>query len=113
MPPASRRALLASLLAPALGSCRASLPALTSPVTTPGAQALLADAAAAHGVGALAGMSDVNISYAGEWPSLVNRLQPELVDAGFRGGSQERLLLREDADAAVAAARAGTLAGLP
>ena len=94
MPP-SRRALLASLLAPALGSCTAPLPVLTSPATTPAAQALLAESAAAHGVAALAGISDLNISYAGEWPSFVNRLQPELVDAGFRGGSQERLLLRE------------------
>jgi hypothetical protein len=40
-------------------------------------------------------MTDVSVSYAGQWHGLVGSLQPALVDAGFRGGSQERLLLRD------------------
>ena len=91
--PASRRALLASLLGPALASCAAPLPPLDS-ATAPGAQALLTESAAAHGSAAFAGMADISVSYAGEWGGVVDRLQPELVDAGFRGGSQERLLLQ-------------------
>ncbi len=40
-------------------------------------------------------VADISVSYAGHWRPLVGSLQPVLVDAGFRGGSQERLLLRE------------------
>jgi hypothetical protein len=43
----------------------------------------------------LSKVNDLSVSYAGEWPALVGRLQPALVDSGFRGGSEERLLLRE------------------
>jgi hypothetical protein len=40
-------------------------------------------------------ISDINVSYAGHWRWLVGKIQPALVDAGFRGGSEERLLLRD------------------
>ena len=89
-----RRLLLASLL-PALQACAAPLAKLTTPSTTGEAQALLADSAAAHGVAAFSAMRDINVSYAGQWRPLVGRLVPVLVDSGFRGGSQERLLLHE------------------
>lgn len=96
--PLRRRVLLASLAlpaVPALQGCAAPLPTVQNPASAPAAQALLAESAAAHGLAALSGMHDLSVSYAGEWPPLIDRLQPALVDAGFRGGSEERLLLRE------------------
>lgn len=96
--PIPRRLLLAAPLLPALPllqGCAAPLPPLSRPESASAAQALLAESAAAHGQAALSGLRDVSISYSGEWRLLVARLQPVLVDAGFRGGSEERLLLRE------------------
>ena len=55
---------------------------------------MLAASAAAHGAAALASIDDISVRYAGQWRPLVGRLVPVLVDAGFRGGSEERLLLR-------------------
>ncbi len=49
----------------------------------------------AHGLTAFLQLNDVNVSYAGHWRRLVGLVQPVLVDSGFRGGSEERLLLRE------------------
>lgn len=99
MPTVTRRHLMSGLLAvsalPLLQGCAAPLPAVGATASTAEAQALLAASAAAHGVAALAGIGDVSVSYAGRWRALVGRLQPDLVDAGFRGGSEERLLLRE------------------
>jgi len=99
MPPVTRRHVLAGLLAapalPLLQGCAAPLLPLGTTASTPEAQALLASSAAAHGAAALAGIGDVSVSYAGRWRALMGRLQPDLVDAGFRGGSEERLLLRE------------------
>ncbi len=97
-PHRGRRLVLASLAAPvlpaALQGCAALLPETSNPGTAPEAQALLARSAAAHGLDALSRFNDLSVSYAGEWPALVGRLQPALVDSGFRGGSEERLLLR-------------------
>ena len=93
--PFRRRLMLASLALPALQGCTAPLPAISNPVTTSDARVLLAKSATAHGVAALSRVSDLSVSYAGEWPALVGRLQPALVDRGFRGRSEERLLLRE------------------
>lgn len=93
-PPLRRRLILASLALPALQGCAPPLPALSSPVTTPDARALLMGSAAAHGLAALSSLQDLSVSYAGEWPALVGSLQPALVDRGFRGRSEERLLLR-------------------
>lgn len=87
--------MLAALALPVLPGCTAPLPPLSSPVTTPDVRALLAESAAAHGLPALAQVSDLNVSYAGEWPALIGSLQPALVDRGFRGRSEEHLLLRE------------------
>lgn len=93
----TRRGVLAALALPAvaaLGGCAAPLPEV-APASAAGARALLAESARAHGLAALDGLGDVNVSYAGEWRPIVGRLQPVLVDAGFRGRSEERLLLRE------------------
>ncbi len=91
----SRRLVLGSLALPLLQSCAAPLAPLSNPATSGAAEALLAESAAAHGLAALAAITDLNVSYAGEWHALVGSLQPDLVDAGFRGRSQERLLLRQ------------------
>jgi len=98
-----RRLLTAAAFAPllptlgALGGC-ASAP--LSPITPqetsdPAALALLNDSAAAHGLTAWRRVKDLNVSYTGEWRTLVGRLQPELTDTHFRGSSQERLLPAE------------------
>jgi hypothetical protein len=58
----------------------------------------------AHGLAAYSAIIDVNVSYSGHWRRLVGILQPALVDSGFRGGSEERLLLR---DGIVAQAHSG------
>ena len=103
-----RRALLAGLPAlSALAGCAAPLPPVSAASTSSDAQALLGRAAAAHGLTALAAISDVSVSYAGAWHALVNRLQPALVDAGFRGRSEERLLLHDPAGVLVAQHYAG------
>lgn len=91
--PISRRLMLAALALPALQGCATPLPPVASAATTDEAQALLAASAAAHGLPALSRLRDVSVSYAGEWRALVGSLQPALVDAGFRGRSEERLLL--------------------
>ena len=87
-----RRALLASLALPVLQGCAAPLPPLSDAATSPQAQALLQASATAHGADLYAALTDVSVSYAGQWRALVDSLQPDLVDAGFRGSSEERLL---------------------
>jgi hypothetical protein len=94
MPLFPRRALLASLALPALQGCAAPFPPLPDNATTAEAQALLQASAAAQGAAAFAMLTDVSVSYAGQWRALVNTLQPDLVDSGFRGRSEERLLPR-------------------
>ncbi len=90
-----RRSVLAALGLPALAGCAAALPEATAPATTPDAAALLEASAAAHGLAAFRGLADLSVSYTGEWPPVIDRLQPVLVDRGFRMGSEERLLPRE------------------
>lgn len=90
----SRRHALTALSLPVLGACGTPLP-LTAPVpaarTDPGRQRLM-DSALAHGLEAYRQITDINIGYDGQWRPLINRIQPEVVDAGFRGPSQERLM---------------------
>ena len=94
----SRRQLaLLGIGAPLLSlfsGCRAGLPRWTTSDTGPDALALLHHSAMAHGLAAFSAVEDLSVSYSGHWRRLVARLQPELVDAGFRGGSEERLLIR-------------------
>jgi hypothetical protein len=89
--PLRRRLCLTSCALPALAACATPLPPLTAP-TTGAARRLLQDSAAAHGLAAFASLADLNVAYSGTWHPLVDRLQPALVDAGFRGGSEERML---------------------
>ena len=90
-----RRRILGSLALPLLTGCAAPFQPIAAPATTPHAQALLDASAAAHGYAALPAIHDVSVSYAGAFHGLVGSLQPDLVDAGFRGSSEERLLLRD------------------
>lgn len=90
----SRRNALTVLALPLLGACGTPLP-LTGPApmasANPGRQRLM-DSAMAHGLEAYRRITDINIGYDGQWRPLINRIQPEVVDAGYRGPSQERLL---------------------
>ena len=92
----TRRIFLgASLGLPWLVSgCSTPLPLVARPADDPRADALLRESAQAHGLDAYAKLADISVSYAGEWRPLVNRIQPEVVDAGYRGSSQERLMPR-------------------
>ena len=87
-----RRLLVTGLALPTLQGCAPALPELHTAASTPDARSLLASSAAAHGADALTALHDINVSYTGMWRPLVNIIQPDLVDAGFRGSSQERLL---------------------
>ena len=89
----TRRAAL--VLLPALCGCTALLPPVVADGTGGPARAILAESAAAHGLAALQRVSDLSVGYSGMWHGLVGQIQPALVDAGFRGASQERLLLRD------------------
>jgi hypothetical protein len=92
-----RRLCLTSLALPVLSvlpGCTQPLMPLQSANSTADADELLATSAAAHGLAALTKIEDLSVSYSGTWHSLVGKLQPALVDAGFRGGSEERILLR-------------------
>ncbi|MDP9090363.1 MAG: hypothetical protein M3O26_16675 [Pseudomonadota bacterium] len=93
-----RRVVLASLslpFLPALVGCAAPLQRLRVAGTTREGHELLMQSAAAHGLDAFQKLSDLSVSYEGKWGWLAGKLQPILVDAGFRGGLQERLLQRE------------------
>ncbi len=93
--PISRRSLLAAITLPWLVSgCSTPLPLGPQPVGDADAAARVRDSAQAHGLDAYQTLTDINVSYSGEWRPLVNRIQPEVVDQGFRGSSQERLMPR-------------------
>lgn len=86
-----RRGLLAASL---LGGCAERLVPQQAQSSSDEARALLAASAAAHGLGALERITTVDVSYAGEFESLVDRLQPELVDASRRSKARDVLDLR-------------------
>ncbi len=91
----NRRALLSAFTLPWLvGGCGSPLPLVKAPAGDADADSRLRDSALAHGLDAYGKLNDINVSYSGEWRPLVNRIQPEVVDAGFRGSSQERLMPR-------------------
>lgn len=94
----NRRRWLALTALPAagslLGGCGTPLPLSASAPASASAAAAqrLADSANAHGLAAYRQITDINIGYGGQWRPLINRVQPEVVDEGFRGPSQERLM---------------------
>jgi hypothetical protein len=84
-----------SLVLPILQSCAAPFPQLPGASDSREAEALLEASAAAHGIEAYSKLVNISVSYTGQWHALVDTLQPDLVDAGFRGRSEERMLLRQ------------------
>ncbi len=98
--PLANAGLLLLLLAPLLilGAGCSALPAVPARTTggaaagTEGRRLLLACLEAHGGARGYAALRDVNVRYDSQWQPFVNGLQPKLVDAGFRGGSEERYL---------------------
>lgn len=45
-----------------------------------------------HGAAAYRDLHDINVRYEGAWRPLIDRVQPVVVDKGFRGASEERLM---------------------
>jgi hypothetical protein len=88
----TRRSMLSALALPIVSACTTPLPLVDAPAGQDEAGARLHESAVAHGLDAYRTITDINVSYAGEWRPLVNRIQPEVVDAGYRGSSQERLM---------------------
>ena len=91
-----RIALLVVLLALLQGCASRGFPEVTESGIDPQAEALLLRAAERHGLAAWQNLRDVSVAYSGEWAWLVPSLQPELIDAGFRQKSEERLILGQD-----------------
>lgn len=90
---APARCLLLTLPLPLLlCACASALPEARQVGEQAGARALLEASAQAHGVTAFRQIRDLNVGYDGQWESLVQKLQPALVDADFRKSSEERLL---------------------
>ena len=89
--PLTRRAFLAATL-PLLAACGTPLPLGPRPAGEQAAALRLQDSARAHGLAAFRGIADISVSYEGQWRPLVGRIQPDVVDAGFRGRSEERLV---------------------
>lgn len=86
--------LAAGLPAFGLAGCSTPLP-LSQPgglASDPAAERLLQASADEHGWAAYRQMNDINVRYDGAWRPLIDRVQPVVVDKGFRGWSEERLL---------------------
>ena len=76
-----------------LSACASSpWPDIAAGAGSSSARARLQESADAHGLAAWRGLRDINVSYRGGWRALAQQRQPVLVDAGYRAGSQERLL---------------------
>ena len=88
----TRRAAIGMALLPLFAGCSTPLPLGSRPAGEAQAARRLQESAEAHGLAAFRALTDINVSYSGEWRPLINRIQPELVDAGFRGPSEERLI---------------------
>ena len=88
----TRRAVLGVAILPWFAGCSTPLPLIARPQSDAAAAARLRESAEVHGWAAYRRLTDISVSYSGEWRPLISRIQPELVDAGFRGPSQERLM---------------------
>lgn len=76
-----------------VGCATRGIPPTTVHGEQPAARALLLKSAEAHGLSAFRQITDISVGYTGEWYSLVSKLQPVLIDAGYRRSSQERILI--------------------
>ena len=89
----TRRTALGAAALPWLAGCATPLPLGAGPsARDDGAASLLAESAQAHGLAAFRALKDVSIGYDGRWRPLIGRVQPEVVDAGYRVRAEERML---------------------
>jgi len=88
----TRRHLLALGPLAMLAGCAAPWPRGVDDAPSASAAARLRESAHAHGAQALSGLHDINLAFDGEWGTGIQRIQPALVDEGFRKTSEERLL---------------------
>lgn len=98
-PGITRRRLLAwGATLPGLGLAGCSTPLPLNgpdmPASDPAAERLLQGSAEVHGLAAYRQLNDINVRYDGAWRPIIDRIQPVVVDKGFRGWSEERLLPR-------------------
>jgi hypothetical protein len=78
-----------------LGGCASrGIPQAVGSGEQPAARAMLQKSAEAHGLAAFRQIDDLSVGYAGEWYGLVSKVQPTLIDADFRQGSQERIIFK-------------------
>ena len=87
----TRRALLGASL-PWLAACSTPLPLGPRPASEKTGAFRLQESAEAHGQDAYRGLADISVSYDGRWRPFIDGIQPDVVDAGYRGRSQERLI---------------------
>lgn len=93
--PASLLRFTAIILITLLGGCMSrGIPPADGQFEALAARELLVKSANAHGLPAFLTLQDISVSYSGEWYGLVSRIQPGLIDPGFRQGSQERIILK-------------------
>lgn len=86
------RAAPLPVFGPLLAGCGTPLPLDAIDTPTDDGNRRLLECARAHGLPAMASITDINVAYVGRWRPVIDRLQPDLVDAGYRGRSEERLL---------------------
>lgn len=87
----NRRRFLAATL-PLLAACTTPLPIVPRPSSDKAAAERLQDSAEAHGYPTYRGIRDISVRYEGQWRPIIDRIQPAVVDASYRGGSEERVL---------------------
>ncbi len=103
----TRRTMLGASALPWLAGCSTPLPLGERPAGEAAAAERVGQSAQAHGLAAYRQITDINLSYDGQWRPLVNAVQPQVVDAGFRGSSQERIFTGAGAGPTVAQAYTG------
>lgn len=91
----SRRLFLAAAGLPWLAACGTPLPITARPAGSAAAAARLRESAEVHGLAAYRALGDINVAYNGEWRPFINRIQPVVVDSGYRVRSEERLIPAE------------------
>jgi len=84
-PSPTRRALLGAFTLPWLvGGCSTPLPLGPLLASDADASARLRDSAEAHGLAAYRGLTDINVSYSGQWRPLTGRIQTVMPDHDWR-----------------------------
>ena len=90
-----RRAFLGAATLPLLAACTTPLPLGPRPPSDKSAAIRLQESAEAHGMATYRSLNDVSVRYEGQWRPFIDRIQPDVVDAGFRGGSEDRIIPKQ------------------